>query len=1352
MAGTVKRATGPYQINRPKGHVEMAGGSGYKDRKPKDPDGSHITWWHAVMGHPGDRTAARMLENGLGEINGVKITKKMYGQGNVWCDACAKGKCKRSPHKARKRADEGWPDRPNMLHAFDSTGRMLKSWWGHQYSTIIKDHHDGKTWTYAHSKKDHLPRVLAHHEHVAKIDGRLTKRFHELGGIHDLRVMAYRSDNAPEVKHPGELARRRLEGIASEWTVPNDGHGQQNAVAERGIGLTRTIANILIHSNMHNLSDRQARRLWPYAHQHAAHLQLLWPTQHNQGGAAPGEKRYAAGKGSNNENWRSRLLHVWGSRMIVRREDSEFKKHELRGRSVYYLGVPTSFGPGYLGWDKHKPTKHPQVYYNVTFQEDPDVDRRGQDRRDESSCPDESEPESNAISDIEPVEDIERIDGSETEANMGPATETASDSGDDTSDSDADDVEEKTRMRRGRGPRKRWVDKEDGTDLLLWSSGEENLSDSCDGDIEDVDLDTWYDGTHTKVEAPPRHRQGQGPRTKRKRRRRKGHQPPRPLEVHQADLKEDDGWAARMYIPGKENSDSPTFRKLWKMLRDEHGMEESIEEFMVYNGQEADGDTSLRPRVFEPSDGTRRWVWAPTKLVGDKDGTSIPDVEDERSDAPIKIDAAEDEAQSAGDEGGKTPESARSSGGATGSDNDESDESRNDSESAAPRRPTRLTEAPNRTEEAHRAMLSAEQRENRRKRPNWYAALCKEDPRVDTDPGGAAETERRFERATALITRVTDMAAKSVHVGTKKGRRLARRAKSAFVMAACLIAVSVANLVRGIENVKQRDFPEPRNYKDAINSEFSDLWSESIQLELNNLESHKIWEWSDLPPGRRCIDTTWRFRAKATKTGLIDKLKSRLCARGFRQMHGYDFTETHAPVTVLSAWRANVAECANYGWKYDLWDISAAYLTAELLEEIYCLPPEGMVIPDGMENKVLRLRKALYGLKQAGRAWNKKLTKWLLDFGFTVSDADPSLYIIERNINGEGHHIRLNVHVDDAFATYTNAKWYSEFKAELTKEFKLSSSADGDVFLGITVERLRDGAIKISQRRYVDDIVAAFLDIGDKKEAKVPYVASWKLTKEMGPQTAKEKKEMEKIPYRRLIGMLLHLSNCTRPDIAAAVGILGKFNATPGMQHFKAGLEVVRYLRATANYGVIYGRRREEIPYVPLCGYSDASWGDDPDDRTSRSGTMLWSWGGPIEWRSKKQSSQALSSCEAEYMAACAATQSMVWGRRLFRQFGYEDLGIFDGSVAATEQEMEGHRPAVIYEDNTGCIEWSKNPVDHQRAKHIDLKYHYVRAKVRDGEVKLVHCPTDEMMADLLTKYLAAPRFAYLRDKMLGVE
>ena len=256
----------------------------------------------------------------------------------------------------------------------------------------------------------------------------------------------------------------------------------------------------------------------------------------------------------------------------------------------------------------------------------------------------------------------------------------------------------------------------------------------------------------------------------------------------------------------------------------------------------------------------------------------------------------------------------------------------------------------------------------------------------------------------------------------------------------------------------------------------------------------------------------------------------------------------------------------------------------------------------------------------------------------------------------------------------------------------------------------------------------------------------WKTT---NPKTEAAMREMREIPYRSLTGGLIHLANTTRPDIAAAVGICSQFNANPGMKHWQASLEIVRYLRSTRDLGVVYGRQQEGIPYVPLCAYSDSSWADNPDDRTSRGGGMLWSWGAPIEWASRKQKSQALSSCEAEYMAAANLTQSVVWARRLFTDFGYEDLSIFDPTAAPTEQEMEGALPTVVYEDNTGCIEWSKNPVDHARAKHIDLKYHFIRAKVKDGDIKLVYCPTEEMMADILTKYLASPRFVYLRDKML---
>ena len=222
------------------------------------------------------------------------------------------------------------------------------------------------------------------------------------------------------------------------------------------------------------------------------------------------------------------------------------------------------------------------------------------------------------------------------------------------------------------------------------------------------------------------------------------------------------------------------------------------------------------------------------------------------------------------------------------------------------------------------------------------------------------------------------------------------------------------------------------------------------------------------------------------------------------------------------------------------------------------------------------------------------------------------------------------------------------------------------------MEKLSDGAIKIHQTRYIEDIMAKFLP-DDKKKANVPYITTVKLSKGMGPLTEEAIEEMKKIPYRSLIGALNHLANYTRPDIAAAVGICAQFSCNPGMQHWRSVLQIVRYLKDTKGMGVIYGRKRTKmIPYVPLLAYADSSWADNLDDRTSRSGIMLWSWGGPIEWQSKKQKSQALSTTEAEYMAACRATKSIVWARRLFEDFGYKDLGIFDPTEPLTEEERKG--------------------------------------------------------------------------------
>ena len=126
-----------------------------------------------------------MLDKGLGKINGVNITKQMYNKAAPWCDACAKGKCKQNRHKPRENASEGWPKRPNMLHAFDAMGEMIRSLWGHKYCTVVKDHHDGRTWTYAHRRKDKksLAALLTHHD----VPGRRPDGPARQGG-HDCRL------------------------------------------------------------------------------------------------------------------------------------------------------------------------------------------------------------------------------------------------------------------------------------------------------------------------------------------------------------------------------------------------------------------------------------------------------------------------------------------------------------------------------------------------------------------------------------------------------------------------------------------------------------------------------------------------------------------------------------------------------------------------------------------------------------------------------------------------------------------------------------------------------------------------------------------------------------------------------------------------------------------------------------------------------------------------------------------------------------------------------------------------------------------------------------------------------------
>ena len=556
-------------------------------------------------------------------------------------------------------------------------------------------------------------------------------------------------------------------------------------------------------------------------------------------------------------------------------------------------------------------------------------------------------------------------------------------------------------------------------------------------------------------------------------------------------------------------------------------------------------------------------------------------------------------------------------------------------------------------------------------------------------------------------------------------------------------------LVESLRGIPARDIPTPKNFKEAVNSEFADYWNEAIEAEIKNLWNFETWEWVPIPTDRKLVDTTWAFRTKANAKGQVDRMKARLCARGYREVWGQDYVETHAPVTCLVSWRVCLAQAAKHKMKVAILDIKSAYLMAYVDEDIYLSVPDGVTAPG--PNMCLKLRKSLYGLKQAGRCWHKLLHKKMTNLGMRQSTADPCLYLND----DDGERMTINIHVDDCCICYVSERKYQNFRKRLEKEFQISKSDDSNSFLGMIIERLDAdksgpcGPVMIHQRPYIEDILSRF-NHQDCKHAATPAEPGLKLSKTQMPTTAEEKAEMKSVPYRQCVGALLYLAHCTRPDIAHAVGTCARFGSNPGRVHWKALKHILRYIAGTRDMGIVFGKPiGEGIPYNCIHGYVDGDWGGDADDRRSTTGYIYMSYGGPVSWRSKKQASTALSSCESEYMAASEAAKEAVWLKRLLK----EDLKIKDISLETrgdlTEKEYQGAKPLTVFEDNIGCIQLSKNPVSHRSSKHIEIRYHFVRERVQDGSLKLVFIPSSENIADVLTKSTRRHTFLYLRDKVM---
>ncbi|XP_028196458.1 uncharacterized protein LOC114381380, partial [Glycine soja] len=488
---------------------------------------------------------------------------------------------------------------------------------------------------------------------------------------------------------------------------------------------------------------------------------------------------------------------------------------------------------------------------------------------------------------------------------------------------------------------------------------------------------------------------------------------------------------------------------------------------------------------------------------------------------------------------------------------------------------------------------------------------------------------------------------------------------------------------------------EPKNIKEAI---VDDNWIIAMQEELNQFERNNVWKLVEKPENYPVIGTKWVFRNKLDEHGIIIRNKARLVAKGYNQEEGIDYEETYAPVARLEAIRMLLAYASIMNFKLYQMDVKSAFLNGLIQEEVYVEQPPGFEIAD-KPNHVYKLQKALYGLKQAPRAWYERLSNFLLEKEFSRGKVDTTLFIKRKH----NDILLVQIYVDDIIFGSTNDSLCKEFSLDMQSEFEMSMMGELKYFLGLQIKQTQEG-IFINQSKYCKELIKRF-GMDSAKHMSTPMSTNCYLDKDESGQSIDIKQ------YRGMIGSLLYLS-ASRPDIMFSVCMCARFQSNPKQSHLSAVKRIMRYLLGTINLGLWYPKNST----CNLIGYSDSDFAGSKTDRKSTSGTCQFIGSALVSWHSKKQNSVALSTAEAEYISAGSCCAQILWMKQQL-----SDYGIILDRIP-------------IKCDNTSAINLSKNPVQHSRTKHIEIRHHFLRDHVLKGDCVLEFVDTKNQLADIFTK------------------
>ena len=504
---------------------------------------------------------------------------------------------------------------------------------------------------------------------------------------------------------------------------------------------------------------------------------------------------------------------------------------------------------------------------------------------------------------------------------------------------------------------------------------------------------------------------------------------------------------------------------------------------------------------------------------------------------------------------------------------------------------------------------------------------------------------------------------------------------------------------------------EPRTFQEALRDHNAPIWIRGMMEELTSHDENGTWRPAVLPDGRKALTARWVFKLKYDGEGSVNRFKARLVARGFQQKEGIDYEETFSPAVKSDSYRVLFAIAAARGWDVHQYDFKTAFLNGDLLQSLFMKAPDGVPVPKG---HVLQLIKTLYGLKQAPRAWYDKLRQALIADGWRVLTSDSCVFA------HDSLELYLGVWVDDITLTGPDTKQFACFEQSIGQQFKLQALGPVTYYLGMNVKQDQD-SITLSQSKYVKQILMSH-KADNITQAHTPGALK-ALTKNDGIADAGFRTK-----YQSIVGELIYLANGIRPDIAFAASYLARYASNPNQTHMDAALRVLSYLSSTIDKGVRYERGPLNVH-----AFSDSDHGGCEDGKSTGC-YMIVIAGGLVAWKSKKQSTVAMSTEAAELIAAVEAAKTAVWVKMFINELRIPGVMI--------EQ-------VPLYIDNNSALALTKNPVFHAKTKHLSLRYHWIREVVNETKDITTHrVSTKDNIADMGTKFLPRDTHEYLLQKM----